>query len=97
MRIYISGPISGTSDYRERFGEAQKFIESAGFQVINPVAMEDVLPEMTYEEYMKLDMCMLEMCSAIYMLRGWEKSLGANREYGYALAKEMQVMWEEEQ
>lgn len=42
----------------------------------------------TYEEYMKMSLHMLDMCEAIYMLDGWSKSCGANREFGYALAKD---------
>lgn len=38
---------------------------------------------------------MLGMCGSIYMLKGWEKSCGANREYGYALAKDMTVILEQ--
>ena len=47
-----------------------------------------------YEEYMKMCFCMLDMCEAIFMLKGWSKSCGANREYGYALAKVMIIMFE---
>ena len=36
MKVYISGPITGTTDYMERFSEAQKHIESLGYSVINP-------------------------------------------------------------
>ena len=43
----------------------------------------------SYEEYMQMSMMMLSMCSNIYMLKGWEKSTGANREFGYALARDM--------
>lgn len=50
--------------------------------------------ETTYEEYMKISMCMLDMCNYIYMLKGWEKSCGANREYGYALASDKTIMFE---
>lgn len=39
-------------------------------------------------------MVMLNMCTHIYMLKGWEKSPGANREYGYALASDMIIMRE---
>lgn len=48
----------------------------------------------SYEEYMQMSMMMLSMCSHIYMLKGWEKSTGANREYGYALATDISVMRE---
>lgn len=43
---------------------------------------------------MKVAFCLLEMCDAIYMMRGWEKSYGANREYRYAYAKDMIIMHE---
>ena len=43
---------------------------------------------------MKVSFCLLDMCEAIYMINGWEKSYGANREYGYALAKDKVVMFE---
>ena len=54
------------------------------------------MPNADYEDYMKADLLLLGMCDAIYMLKGWEKSCGANREYGYALAKGMEIMFEGE-
>ena len=49
----------------------------------------------SYEEYMKIDMSLLSICDTIYMLKGWENSRGANREYGYALGKRMTILYEE--
>ena len=43
---------------------------------------------------MDMSMMMLSMCDGIYMLKGWEKSTGANREFGYALASDMIIMRE---
>ncbi|MBO5208498.1 MAG: DUF4406 domain-containing protein [Lachnospiraceae bacterium] len=37
---------------------------------------------------------MLDMCDAIYMLDGWQQSCGANRECGYALAKDKIILKE---
>lgn len=68
MRVYISGPITGTHDFMHRFAKAEAELKKQGFSVINP--------------------------AAVYMLKGWEKSCGANREYGYALAKDYIVMLE---
>ena len=93
-RIYISGGITGVTNYKENFARAEKKLKELGFEVINPVAIEQALPNLTYEEYMKIDMCYLSICNTIYLLKGWEKSTGANREYGYALAKGYRVMKE---
>lgn len=66
-----------------------------GYSVVNPAKVNAQLPEDTnYEEYMKMCFCMLDMCDNICMLKGWEKSFGANRELGYAMAKNMIIMYE---
>ena len=95
MKIYISGAITGTTDYMERFAMAEKELTDKGYSVVNPAKVNAQLPENTsYEEYMKMSFCMLDMCDGIYMLKGWKKSWGANRELGYALAKDMIIMYE---
>ena len=95
MKIYISGPITGIKDYLERFENAEKYLTSRGYTVINPAKVNGMLPQDTdYEEYMKMSMCMLDMCDYIYLLKGWQESRGANREYGYALAKDKTIIFE---
>ena len=95
MKIYISGAITGTDDYMERFAKAEKELTENGYSAINPAKVNAQLPEdTTYEEYMKMSFCMLDTCDAIYMLNGWSKSCGANRELGYAMAKNMIIMYE---
>ena len=95
MKIYISGAITGTDDYMERFAKAEKELTEQGYSVVNPAKVNAQLPEdTTYEEYMKMCFCMLDICIAIYMLNGFEKSCGSNRELGYAMAKDMIIMHE---
>lgn len=95
MKIYISGAITGTDDYIERFANAEKELTEQGYSVVNPAKVNAQLPEdTTYKEYMKMCFCMLDMCEAIYMLKGWRKSCGANRELGYAMKKDMTIMYE---
>lgn len=92
MRIYISGPITGTDDYMERFARAEEKLTAAGHQVYNPAHANSYMPGgTTYEEYMKVSFTLLKMADAIYMLDGWEQSRGANREYGYALGKGLKI------
>lgn len=97
MKIYISGQISNLekSDYMERFAKAEKELTEQGYSVINPAKVNAQLPEDTdYEDYMRMSLCMLDMCDSIYMLRGWSKSCGANREYGYAMAMDKTIIHE---
>lgn len=93
MRIYISGGISNIPDYKERFKKAEEFLTSQGYKAINPTVL-DAFP-LNYEEYMDLDLALIDICGAMYMLKDWEKSCGANREYGYALAKDLIILKEE--
>lgn len=95
-RVYISGAITGVDDCSTHFVDAEDFLVEKGCKVINPCMMDLVMPNADYEDYIKVDLLLLDMCDAIYMLKGWEKSCGANREYGYALAKGMEIMFEGE-
>ncbi len=97
-RIYISGGITNVPDAIGRFLEAQKELESKGYMVYNPAHANIFMPEgTTYEEYMKVSFLLLDMADSIYMLKGWEKSCGANREYGYAIGKGKKIIFEQEE
>ena len=77
------------------FSKAENKLIEDGYSVVNPAKVNSMLPQDTdYEEYMKMSMCMLDMCDYIYLLKGWQESRGANREYGYALAKDKTIMFE---
>jgi hypothetical protein len=95
MKIFISGPVSGTTDYMERFSNAQKYLESLGHSVINPVLVTSNLPEdTTQKEYLSLDLTMLCMCDAIYMLKGYLESEGALAELHTAKSIGCEVFYE---
>ena len=90
MRVYISGGITGVEDYKKKFADAEQALYLEGHQPFNPTKLD--FHNLDYEEYMKLDFCLLDMCDAIYMLKGWENSRRANREYGYASAAGKAIM-----
>ena len=95
-RIYISGKITGTADYMERFANAQKELEAQGYSALNPAAVGSLMPSDTeYEEYMDMCFTMLFMCDTIFMLKGWEDSPGANRERDFAMRYGYTILYEE--
>ena len=95
MNIYISGPIEGVDNYREKFERAKRIIEKGGHKAINPAGLD--LHGLTRWQILRIDLALLNLCDTIYMLKGWEQSRGANREYGYALAKGLDIMFERDE
>lgn len=98
-KCYISGPITGTENYIERFAEAEKKLSKEFFSVINPAKVNAQLPEndTTYKEYMKMSLTMLEMCDYIYLIDGWENSKGACLEYQYAKTLGKEIIFQEKE
>lgn len=95
MRVYISGPISGTADYKKRFEKAEKELTAKGYEVINPVKVAEILPAtLSYHEYLTIDMALLSTAKAIYMLEGWQNSSGAIEEYKVAAGTRKKVIFE---
>lgn len=79
--LYLSGAITSDPHYREKFADAQMVLEELGYIVINPC----ILPAgMTYEQYMKIDLCFVETADVICMLPDWKKSPGAKVERYHA-------------
>lgn len=85
MRIFISGPITGTKDYLERFAAAERVLKQKGYEVINPAKVLAVVPlELPWDTCMAVTLPLLKACDSIYMLRGWKNSEGAIVEYTLA-------------
>lgn len=92
-RIYISGQITGLSKRRwyKNFKKAERRLLAAGYDVINPAKN---MMNLTYDEYMAIDLMLLERCDAIYMLDNWRASKGARKELTRARELNLEVLYE---
>lgn len=101
--IYISGPITNDPDYMNHFIKAETdiYLEVAKgnmefTSVINPAKVNANLPlDFSHMDYMHICFAMLDKCQAIYMLKGWENSKGAQQEYIYAKNLGLEIYYEE--
>lgn len=93
--------ISGTTDYKERFGEAKKRLEERGFAVKNPVEYDPIVVRIygrpSWEDYMRYDIRLLVNCDSIYMLKGWQNSRGAKLEHHIAQELGMKIYYEDKE
>lgn len=95
--IFISGPITGIKNYKDKFNEAEKYLQNNGFvNIINPAKVAEALPAdaIKYEDFLKIDLQMLNACSMIYMLKGWDNSKGACKEHEYAINHGIDIIYQ---
>lgn len=89
-KIYIAGPMSGIpNNNRDAFNAAAKRLAAKGWQPVNPVDIERILPcidddgqcdavELT--RLMQILRHIVAMCDALYLLNGFENSNGVRIE-----------------
>ena len=78
----------------ENFSAAEGRLVDQGWQVVNPAKMGWVLPEdASWEDFMRMDFMLLANCSAIYMLKNWERSRGAKAEMAFAREHGIAIMY----
>ena len=98
MKIYISGKISGY-DLKEaelKFNVSESFLESKGYEPVNPFKVSEYHPAKEWHHYMIDDISALFECDAIYLHTDWGQSKGARIEYQIAKELNLKVFFEGE-
>ena len=99
-RIYVAGPMKGRFEFNYAyFNDAADLLRANGWHVENPAAIgaRYGTPEMINEHptllaaVMAADIHALETCDAIYLLEGWQNSVGAKKELAVALSLNMNI------
>lgn len=91
-RIYIAGPMTGHHNMnRTAFMDAAKGLAAKGWLVKNPATNPIFL---TLEDTIRADIEELLDCDAIYMLLGWERSIGARAEHAVAVWLDLRILYE---
>lgn len=92
MKIYIAGPMTGYPGYnRTAFFSKAKELMEVGHIVLNPALLPAGLCE---SEYMDICLAMVRSANAVYLLKGWEESVGARAEHELAQKLGLNVIYE---
>lgn len=92
-RIYIAGPMTGLPDFNyPAFNAAAAQLRAQGLHVENP-AEHGTVEGAEWGDYLRYDIGRVATCGAIYLLKGWENSKGAQLEVHIARTLDMAVMY----
>lgn len=91
MRIYISGKITGLSNFKELFTEAENELINQGYEVVNPVTISHD-HDKSWSSYMRSCLKSMLDCDAIYMLSNWMQSEGATIERAVAQSLNFKII-----
>ncbi|MBF4433218.1 DUF4406 domain-containing protein [Vibrio anguillarum] len=91
-KIYIAGPMTGLPEFNKpEFFKAEFKLSCDNYTVLNPAILPDGLQ---HHEYMEICLPMVRVSSAVYMLKGWEKSKGAVMEHEYAKDLRLEITYQ---
>ena len=101
---YISGPITGVTDWKEKFEQAENWVKkNLDTQIKTPrligkrleEELEKTEEQIPWEEYMRCCLRELTYCDTIYAMKGWEDSKGAVIEVQLAYALGLRIIFEQ--
>lgn len=101
MRVYLSGPMKGYKDSNfPAFHATAAELRARGLEVVNPAEINVTgagpdQPEF-YNQCLRADLKAMMDCQAIALMRGWERSNGANLELHVAHRVGMEVLFVDE-
>jgi len=75
MKIYISGKITGDSNYYKKFLDAENRLYEAGFEPVNPAALAPANAD--WNKAMRTVVGVMLKCDGIALLPDWKGSRGA--------------------
>ena len=104
MKVYVSGPITGWADARQRFNAGAEVVREDGDDPLNPFNVSPCADESCQNTpgfprsdghawgcWLKHDLAAMLNCDGVATLPGWESSRGAVLEVQTALAVAMPV------
>lgn len=100
MKVFISGPVSSyikAGKYevaKQRFNKVEECFRGLNFEVYNCTNDERMNESTPWRECMDITLDELMTCDIVFMLRGWNSSVGAKREYSKALSLGLILLFE---
>ena len=91
--VYLSGPMSGLTDYNyPAFDAAARELRARGFTVITPSENKPPVPKPTWHDYMEMARAQVPTVDMIVTLPGWRNSQGAIEEVYLARAHRIEIV-----
>lgn len=94
--VFISGGMTNVPDFKNKFLNAENELIKMGYiNIFNPAKFSESFPkEISHDACMVIDLAVLSVCDKIYMLNGWEQSVGSKQEYEYAMINGISIMYQ---
>ncbi len=104
-KIYIAGKMTGLPEYNyPKFFEKENELLGYGWTTVNPaqIARDFIGEACEFSELttdilnrlIRLELEVLATCDSIYLIKGWETSVGTKKELQVALALGLEVICE---